>query len=111
MTDEQIARVCHEANSAYCVAVGDPLLPHWDDLPSDYQQSNIRGVQFTLSNASTPQLQHEAWRTARLAQGWVYGPVLDRDQKIHPNLVDYDQLPPAQKIKDRLFMAIVHALK
>lgn len=111
MTDEQIARVCHEANSAYCVAVGDPLLPHWDDLDAATQQSNIRGVQFTLANAATPAIQHEMWRTTRLEQGWVYGPVLDRAAKIHPNLVDYDQLPHAQRVKDRLFMAIVHVLK
>lgn len=111
MTDEQIARVCHEANAAYCVAVGDPALPHWPDLDERYRQSAIKGVQFTLANAPTPQAQHEAWMRERLSQGWQWGSVLDRAAKIHPNLVDYDLLPQAQKVKDRLFMAIVHAVK
>lgn len=111
MTAEQIARVCHEANTAYCYVVGDSALPHWHDLTEDYQKSAIRGVEFTLANASTPQLQHDAWMIERISQGWKYGPVLDREAKIHPNLIPYDQLPVAQKVKDQLFMSIVYALK
>lgn len=111
MTAEQIARVCHEANTAYCYVVGDAALPHWHDLTEDYRQSAIRGVEFTLANASTPQLQHDAWMIERISQGWKYGPVLDREAKIHPNLIPYDQLPVAQKVKDQLFMSIVYALK
>ena len=32
-----IARVCHEANRAYCVVVGDPVLPGWDELEESYR--------------------------------------------------------------------------
>jgi len=98
MTDEQIAHVCYEANRAYCDAINDLVPTRWDDLADDLKQSAIRGVQFTLQNASTPQLQHEAWRTERIAQGWVHGPVLDRAQKIHPNLIDYNDLPPVSGV-------------
>lgn len=111
MTAEQIARVCHEANSAYCAVMGDPCLPPWSLLEESYRQSAIRGVEFTLANASTPRLQHEAWMRERLSQGWSFGLVLDRAAKIHPNLIDYDLLPQAQQVKDRLFMSIVYALK
>lgn len=111
MRDEEIARVCHEANSAYCALIGDPCLAPWSLLDYDTQQSIIKGVNFTLSQAATPESQHEAWRQTRIGQGWQLGPVLDREQKIHPNLIPYRELPAAQQVKDRLFMAIVHALK
>lgn len=111
MLDSRIAAICHAANSAYCYAIGDPGLPPWELLDYDTQQSLIRGVQFTLENAATPESQHEAWRQTRIGQGWQFGPVLDRAAKIHPNLVPYRELPAAQQVKDRLFMAIVHALK
>jgi hypothetical protein len=110
MTAEQIARVCHEANTAYCAAVGDDALPHWDALEEGYRRSSVEGVNAALAGASQVQL-HESWRAERTRQGWVYGPVLDRAAKVHNNLVPYDQLPDAQRTKDALFKAVVDALR
>jgi hypothetical protein len=36
----------------------------------------------------------------RISTGWSYGSVRDNDKKIHPLLVDWDQLPDAEKQKD-----------
>ena len=107
---EVISQVCHAANTAYCVAIGDPVLPLWADLDEGYRASTRAGVRFALTRSTTPAEQHEAWCQERLAQGWQYGASLDRAAKIHPALVDYDQLPLAQQRKDALFRAIVHAL-
>lgn len=109
MTIDTIARVCHEANTAYCVAVGDPVLPHWDDLDESYRESARAGVRQALAG-STPEDLHASWLKERTAQGWIYGAVLDREKKIHPNLVRYSALPPAQQTKDALFLGIVGAL-
>jgi hypothetical protein len=109
MTPEQIARVCHEANTAYCVVVGDPALPHWDALEEQYRQSSIIGAKAALAGASKADL-HASWCTERRAQGWTYGPAIDRAAKIHNCLVPYEQLPEAQRTKDALFKAIVDAL-
>jgi hypothetical protein len=87
----------------------NPVLPGWDDLEESYRESTRAGVLNALSGA-TPQSLHESWMAERTRQGWVYGAVLDRTAKIHPNLVPYDQLPPAQRLKDRLFLAVVRAL-
>ncbi len=111
MTVDDISRVCHEANCAYCVAVGDPGLPAWDALEESYRESARAGVTFALTGAVTPAQQHESWMRERLSQGWVYGGTLDRAHKVHPNLLPYEQLPAAQRKKDALFQAIVHALK
>ena len=54
---------------------------------------------------------HDLWAAQRLADGWTHGPKRDDAAKKHPCLVPYKDLPPEQKIKDGLFLAIVGALK
>lgn len=109
MDINDIARICHEANTALCVVNGDPALPHWDDLEETYRESSRKGVQAAIDGAGPKEL-HESWRKERTAQGWVYGDTLDRHAKIHPCLVDYEDLPEKQQMKDALFMAIVRAV-
>lgn len=105
----QIAQVCHEANRVLQEVNGDPINPHWHDTDVELRESAIHGVEVALEGA-TPQELHEAWCDSREGAGWVYGPVKNMEEKIHPCLVPYDELPPEQKIKDALFSAIVLAL-
>lgn len=112
MTPEQIARVCHEANRGYQAAVPTPEIPvasPWDDFPADQQEGVIRGVQSAIEGAEPEEL-HELWCVDKASNGWVHGPAKDTVGKTHPCLVPYAELPEAQRIKDRLFMAIVLAL-
>lgn len=44
---------------------------------------------------------HEVWAKGRVDDGWVYGETLDRDKKVHPLLVPYDELPESEKDYDR----------
>ena len=109
MDIDAIGRVCHEANRAYCIVVGDSELPAWDDLEETYRESTRIGVRNALAG-HTPKESHASWLKERVGAGWVLGAKLDRTAKIHPNLVQYDQLPEAQKRKDHLFVAITRAL-
>jgi hypothetical protein len=111
MTVEQIARVCHEANRAYCLTIGDASQQPWAAAEDWQRESACRGVVFKLGNPdATPEAQHEAWRLDKVADGWVYGTVKDPAKKTHPCLVPYAELPVAQRRKDALFAAIVTAL-
>jgi hypothetical protein len=47
----------------------------------------------------------------KLEAGWVWGPVKSSENKTHPCLVPFEELPEFQKKKDKLFCAIVDALK
>ena len=44
---------------------------------------------------------HEVWARTRLEQGWRHGPQRDDNNRRHPDLVPYDELPEAEKIFDR----------
>ncbi len=111
MTNEEIARVCHEANRAYCVALGDNSQAPWDDAPGWQRESAINGVAFTLANPHAgPSASHESWLAEKKAAGWKYGPTKNPETKEHPCFVSYEELPREQRKKDALFQAVVRAL-
>lgn len=113
MKPEEIARVCHEANRGMTQIIGDvPVQGSWDEVSGDMQASCVRGVQFNIENPdATPADSHAEWMTERLSQGWKLGPIKDAEKKEHPALVPYEQLPDAVRLKDKVFKALVGALK
>ena len=107
-----IAKVCHQANKTWCEANGDESQPDWGDAPDWQIQSAIAGVVFRLGNPDAgPDAMHNNWSAEKVSQGWVYGEVKDAEKKTHPCLVPFDQLPLFHQKKDKLFSAIVDALK
>ena len=107
-----IAYVCHQANKAWCQSEGDESQTDWAFAEQWQRDSAIKGVKFRLENPEAgPDAQHNAWSADKIADGWVYGEVQDVEKKTHPCLVPFDQLPLFQQKKDKLFSAIVDALK
>lgn len=109
-TVEQIARICHEVNAAYCRGLGDDTQPSWDNAPDWQKTSCMNGVRAIQKNPNqTPEMSHESWLKEKEATGWKYGPVKDPEKKEHPCFVPYDRLPAGQRAKDELFIAVVKA--
>lgn len=107
----EIAKVCHEANRAYCQALGDNSQPPWGNAPDWQKASAVAGVKFHKSNPDAgPEASHESWMAQKVADGWTYGENKDPDAKTHPCIVPFDQLPREQQAKDFIFRAIVHAM-
>jgi hypothetical protein len=107
MTDEQVARICHEANRAYCQTLGDGSQVPWDEAPDWQKQSCINGVAFHRKcPTAQPRDSHVSWMDEKRRDGWVYGPVKDAEKKQHPCMVPYHELPEAQQHKDALFKAV-----
>lgn len=105
------ARVCHEANRAIQLNAGDPNpSPKWDDAPKWQKKSAVNGVVKAL-NGVTPEDLHQSWCDEKVADGWKYGKVKDAEAKTHPCLVNYDQLPEEQKLKDHVFKSIVDTFR
>lgn len=106
-----IASVVHEANRAYCHAIGDDSQPSWEDAPTWQRDSAIQGIQAIIDNPdTTPEQSHEGWLDVKRADGWSFGEVKDPVRKVHPCFIPYAQLPENQRVKDELFGAIVRAL-
>jgi hypothetical protein len=108
---EKIAETCHEANRAYCQALGDNSQPAWKDAPAWQRESALNGVMHALTHPDAkPSDSHESWLAEKRAAGWKYGPVKDPEKKEHPCFVEYNALPPEQKAKDFIFLAIARTL-
>lgn len=107
-----IAKICHEANKFYCESIGDYSQKSWAEADEWQRDSAIKGVVFRFKNPEAPRSsQHDAWMQDKINDGWSYGEVKNAEEKTHPCIVPYDQLPVHQQKKDALFQAIVDALK
>jgi hypothetical protein len=110
MKIEQIARICHETNRAYCETIGDSSQQPWDKAETWQRDSAVKGVTFALANpGARASAQHDAWMKDKLADGWVFGFTKDPIKKKHPCIVPYSELPLEQRLKDHLFRAVVRA--
>lgn len=109
---ENVARVCHEANRAYCKTIGDDSQPSWEEAPAWQKESAINGVVFHFNNEdTTPADSHNSWLAEKKEQGWKYGEVKNPETKEHPCFVPYEELPKSQQVKDYIFKNIVDAYK
>jgi RyR domain len=113
-TIEQVAKVCHEANRAYCETLGDNSQPIWASAPNWQKDSARNGVKFHFAQLAkgvepSPSASHEKWLEQKRAEGWKYGQVKDAVKKEHPCFVEYAQLPLDQRRKDYIFAAICKA--
>jgi hypothetical protein len=108
---EQIARVAHEVNLAYCLAIGDKTQKPWEEAPEWQRESAINGVKFHIANPNaSPAASHANWLAEKKEQGWKFGPIKNVTRKEHPCFMPYNELPQDQRVKDYLFSAVVRAL-
>jgi hypothetical protein len=110
-TVNQIAKICHSVNKAYCETHGDFSQPSWEEAPDWQKSSAVNGVRYHLENNVTPEMSHESWLKQKVDEGWVYGEYKDPERKTHPCIVPYDELPEFQRVKDSLFKAVVDSFK
>jgi len=106
-----IACICHQVNKAYCEALRDFSQVDWHCAPDWQRASAINGVNFHLINPDAgPEHSHNEWLKEKTADGWKYGPTKNEVTKEHPCFVPYDELPPEQQMKDKLFISTVRTL-
>jgi len=107
MKTTDIARICHEANRGYCMAIGDDSQHSWDSAPDWQRESVISGVSYVMEHPKvTPEEIHGNWLKEKAEQGWKYGPRKDEHEKVHPCFLPWSQLHEEDKVKDTLFCII-----
>lgn len=73
----------------------------------NYQPRPVDTSDVVLPDSLKPLLEmmaknvHELWAEERLRQGWSYGEKRNDEQKQHPCLVAYEELPEEEKVYDR----------
>lgn len=111
MTLDDIARVCHEANRAYCETLGDTSQVPFDAAPQWQKDSALVGVtKISIGETTRPEQSHESWSAQKVAEGWIYGPTKNPIAKTHHCLVPFEELPKEQQLKDYLFFAVATSL-
>lgn len=112
MNIEDIAKICHEANRAYCETLGDNSQLRWEEAQIWQRGSAIKGVRFNLENPdATLSDTHNSWVEEKRKEGWKYGKIKNIERKEHPCFAEYTDLPDDQKAKDAIFKAIVLSLR
>ncbi len=106
---EEAAQAAHEVNRVYCAWLKDTSQKPWPDAPEWQKASARSGVRGVIAG-NTPEQSHAAWMKEKYATGWVFGSVKDEKMKMHPCLVEYRDLPPAQRNKDTIFVAVVRGV-
>lgn len=107
---EGLAKICHEANRAYCQAIGDDSQHSWEDAPEWQRRCSVEQAQWHLSKKdSMPSDSHDNWLKEKQANGWIWGKEKDAELKTHPCMVPYNDLPLKQQLKDSIFLNIVRA--
>lgn len=110
MDDEQIARICHEVNRAFCQSLGDFSQAPWNEAPAWQRESARMGVDLHKAMDVGPEMSHISWMAEKINKGWVYGPVKDEAKKQHPCMKPFCELPREQQAKDFIFRAVARLL-
>ena len=107
---EQVAGICHEANRYIQYLLKEDQNESWENVSNHIHESAEDGVLSALEGMTPEQLHHN-WLVFKTHAGWVWGEVKDEEKKTHPCMLPYEELPENQRLKDRVFFAIVNACK
>ena len=107
-----MAELAHNVNTTYSTAKGETGHVDWEEAPVWQRETMIAGVAFLLANPNaTPEETHNSWMAKKEEDGWRYGHIKDPENKFHPCMRPYYQLPLDQRVKDSLFLAVVRTLE
>lgn len=73
-----------------------------------HEDSTLNSIKVVLKDPDiTPKEQHTIWKLNKIKNGYIYGETKDDVKKTHPCLVDYEQLPQLERLKDLAFRETV----
>jgi len=106
------ARAAHEAIRTLQIQNNEPnVASPWETVGQDIKDSCFIGIERIIKNPEiTDEELHDSWINTKTDQGWKYGPTRSEEDKLHPCLVPYSELPPFQRLKDAMFRNVVRAV-
>ena len=76
-------------------------LQNWDADKLTFTETEIEKM---------ARLEHDLWRQAKEADGWIYGEQRDENKRTHPDLVSWDDLPEGEREKNLAVVRQIPAL-
>lgn len=106
------ARTAHSVMQCIAEAMGERTLPAWEQTPYWYRASFTKQVENILYYGARTRSSHNKWVNRMKRRGWTQkdGPV-DRVNKTHPYLMEYNELPGWVKLKQKSLRAAVMPFK
>lgn len=107
--NERRAIFVYEGARMAAAAAGAPIIPQqWHDRDEAFRAQFLQVIekQCGPNRSFSPGALHDDWCEAYVKMGWQYGEEYSADEKIHPDLVPYDDLPTLERDKDAVFVAL-----
>jgi hypothetical protein len=106
-------RFVYEAGRAAAEAAEAPIIPPpWEDRDEVFKAHLAVAVEKQCTGPipqPSPEenaASHERWMKSYREMGWVYGPEYDPENRVHPDLICYEDLDQREKNKDAIFAAL-----
>lgn len=106
---ERRAAFVYEGARIAAMAANAPIIPvPWTEREEPFRKQfcDVIERQCGPQRSNSPEELHGSWMQAYFAMGWQYGDMYSRENKIHPDLVPYNQLGQLEKDKDAVFVAL-----
>ena len=105
---KQIAKTAHAIHRAYCLEMGIPTQPKWEDVNDDHKKVVYNSIKHIISeDIKTVEESHNQFVASKHAQGWIFGEAYSIENKTNPRMTDFSRLTKEQRIKEMLFFECV----
>ncbi len=107
--NERRAAFVYNAARLAAIASKAPIVPvPWAEREDAFKAQFLEVIerQCGPQRSSSPEELHGSWMQAYISMGWIYGESYDRENKVHPDLVPYDQLGQLERDKDAVFVTL-----
>ncbi len=106
---ERRAEFVYEGARIAAIAARAPIVPvPWAEREQPFKTQFLAIIerQCGSQRSTSPEELHESWMLAYGKMGWVYGKRYNRERKVHPDLVPYDDLGQLEQDKDAVFVML-----
>ncbi len=105
--DKEIVHFLYDVQCAYKRMIGEEVKTTWETLDDSLKDTIYQEIQFVVNTLSAPPSEdrnyamalNDQYFAARLKAGYRYGPVIDHEERTHPDMVTFTMLPEKQRIK------------
>lgn len=96
------------ARAANCEVVPPPFEVREAEFQKQFLEVIARECSRENDTMRTAEEMHQSWMESYAKMGWRYGKNYNREKKIHPEFLPWDELSRQSKDKDRVFIELCY---